>query len=67
MRAGRARGSPRAGNNVRVELLAPLVMFVVFLGLYVSVRRRGDPVQWGWLAAIVVLAAAALVVGALAR
>ena len=51
--------------------LTAVAMLGVFLGLYEWLRRRasrrGDgtkpPVQWGWLAAIVILAALVLVAG----
>jgi hypothetical protein len=48
-----------------MEVVAPLAMLAVFLGLY-AVLNRGRPVQWGWLAAIIGCAAVALVIGLLA-
>jgi hypothetical protein len=43
-----------------------LVCLAVFVGIYAVLQRRsGGPVRWGWLAAIVGCAAAALLLGAL--
>jgi hypothetical protein len=51
-----------------VELLAAAACLLVFLGLYAFLQRRSSqPVQWGWLAAIVGCAAVALIIGALAH
>jgi hypothetical protein len=51
-----------------MELIWAAVCFAVFLALYgVLQRRSGRPIQWGWLAAIVVCAAVAVLIGALDR
>jgi hypothetical protein len=49
-------------------------MFVVFIAIYVLLRRRAGaregaapPIQWGWLAAIVACAGAAVVMGLMTR
>jgi hypothetical protein len=47
-----------------------LLMLAVFLGIYFTARRRRgatEPVQWGWLAAIVGCAAVAVLIGAITR
>jgi hypothetical protein len=50
-----------------VEVLAYVVPFVAFLALYALLYRRtaARRIQWGWLAAIVLCAGAALLLGAL--
>jgi hypothetical protein len=52
-----------------VEVLAYAVPFVAFLALYALLYKRAAPqrrVQWGWLAAIVLCAGVALLIGAVA-
>jgi hypothetical protein len=54
------------------QIVTALLMLGVFLATYELLRRRAapegsdkPPVQWGWLAAIVGLAALALAIGLL--
>jgi len=50
-----------------MEIVAYALPLLAFVAIYAYFRQRSGqpPVQWGWIAAIVLCAAAALVVGAL--
>lgn len=55
-----------------MEVLVYIGVFAAFIAIYEAIRRRSahpgakrPPVQWGWLAAIVTCALAAIVIGAL--
>ena len=50
-----------------MEIVAYALPLLAFLAIYAYLHRRAGrpPVRWGWLAAIVLCAAAALVLGAL--
>ena len=50
-----------------MEIVATRCPVLAFVAIYAYLHRRAGrpPVQWGWLAAIVLCAAAALVLGAL--
>jgi hypothetical protein len=50
-----------------MEVATYALTLLVFIAIYayLHVRAGRPPVQWGWLAAIVVCAAAALALGAL--
>jgi hypothetical protein len=42
----------------------PLAAFIVFITIYAFLqRRRGGQIQWGWLAAVVLCAGAAIALG----
>jgi uncharacterized membrane protein YhaH (DUF805 family) len=55
------------------EVVTALAFLAIFVAVYMLLQRRARhagraaPVRWGWLAAIVGLAAVALVVGAVIR
>ena len=50
-----------------MEIVAYALPLLAFVAIYAYFHRRAGrpPVQWGWIAAIVLLAAAALALGAL--
>jgi hypothetical protein len=56
-----------------MELIAAALVLAAFLALYAILHRRAaragrqPSIRWGWLAAIVGLAAVALMIGALAH
>ena len=52
-----------------MEALGLLLAAVAFAAIYVLLRRRAGnpPVQWGWIAAVVAAALAAVLIGALTR
>ena len=57
-----------------MELLAPVGMFALFLGLYYYLHRRAErrsggrlQVQWMWLAVVAGTAAIVVIVGAVTR
>jgi uncharacterized membrane protein YoaK (UPF0700 family) len=50
------------------QLVAPLIMFGLFLAIYAYIHRRGDRTSaapdWKWLIAVGACAATALIIGA---
>ena len=62
------RNPDRGTRLPMAEVVTGLVCLAAFAGIYAQLQRRsGGPVRWRWLAAIVVCAAFALLLGAVIR